>query len=296
METNSLFKKVPSVFWYRYFSHRLINEENLDFFWSPLPILPKFISPNIRKIITVYDLNIYLVPHTMNKKSWLWYKLYFGKSVMEANKIITISKGTSQKLKKILNKNADVIVRPGVDRNVFHRKQIKKLFDFKYILSVSTLEARKNLETLVLAFLELKNEGLLRNIKLVLVGKNGWKNKNLLKLIKKFPEEIIYTGYISDEKLVNLYNGAEVFVYPSIYEGFGMPVLEARNCGCCVITTDIPELREACGEGCIYIQPNKQSLKKALKEFFYDGKKCKYSSEHIIDWDVEVKKFAKIFS
>ena len=293
-EHNKILESFPSPLWFRYFSARLINELNLDYIWCTLPITPLFLKNKTKKVVTVYDFNLYLVPNSMSFKTWVVYKLFFDKSINEADKIITISQGTAEKLKNFFGKNADAIIRPAVDINLF-RKVDRKPYDFKYILSVSTIEPRKNIGTLIRAYVSLKEEGYLKDIKLVLVGSSGWKNKSIMDLVEKHKGEIIYTGYIPDEKLVEFYNGAEVFVFPSIYEGFGIPVLEARSCGCCVITTDIPELREACGDGCIYVKPDLDSLKIALKEFFYENKKCNYKEPHIITWEEEAKKFKEVF-
>ena len=296
LEDNNLLKKLPSPIWYRYFSNRLITKEKIDYLWSPIPFLPKFLPNNIKKIITVYDLNLYIVPETMNFKTWLNYKLFFKKSVLEADKIITISKGTSDKLKKFLNREADVVIYPSVDENIFNSlKKEKKRFNFKYILSVATLEPRKNIDILIDAFIALKKEGKLKDIKLVLVGKTGWKNKKILKKLEQYKKDIIYTGYVSDLELAELYKHAELFVFPSKYEGFGIPVLEARSCGCCVVTTDIQELSEACGGDCIYINPTFKNLKETLELFFEKRVKCNYKDRHIYIWKEEVKKFKKLF-
>jgi len=292
LEENKYFSKVPSPIWYRYFSHRLFKKEGITHLLSPIPFLPKFLNRVTKKIIIVYDLNLYLVPETMKFKSFVSYKLFFKKSVLEADKIITISKGTSDKLKKYLNREADVIIYPSVDKVMLDCDRFnKRPFNFKYILSVATLEPRKNISMLIDVFASLKREGYLNGVKLVLAGGSGWKSGKVFKKIKKSKDDILYIGYVSDDKLANLYRYAEVFVFPSKYEGFGIPVLEARNCGCCVITTDIQELREACGKGCIYIKPNFTDLKKALKRFFLGKMNCNYAKKHIFLWEKEVKKF-----
>jgi len=295
LEKNEFLKKLPAAIWYKYFSYKLINNLNLDYLWSPIPILPNHINITIQKVINLYDFNLYIVPGTMDYKTWAYYKLYFKNSIMNADKIITISKGTALKLKQYFGRDADEIIYPGVDTNIFKKRNIpEKMFDFKYILSVSTIEPRKNINSLIEAFIDLKKEGFLKDIKLVLVGKNGWKNKDILRKMNAFKDDILYLGFVSDSKLAALYNGAEVFVFPSIYEGFGIPVLEARSCGCCVITTDIEELKEACGRGCIYTKPDKNSLKESLRKFFYRKSKCSDDS-HIYIWDEEVKKLQNIF-
>jgi len=290
----TLFSKLPSLIWFRYFSFLLLKKIKPDIIFSFQTITPKYI--NIAKFITVHDLNLYLVAETMKFKTYLSHRLFFESSIKEADKIISVSKSTSDKLNKFLGRSADIIVRPGIDTNIFTKRECKeKYLKYKFILSVATLEPRKNIENLILAFISLKKESKLKNIKLVLVGDNGWKNKKVRKLINNNISDIVHFGYISDNKLIRLYNCADVFVFPSIYEGFGIPVLEARNCGCCVITTDIPELREACGPGCIYIKPDVFSIKLALEKYFSGKLKCYYDNKHVIRWDDEIKKLRKIF-
>lgn len=128
----------------------------------------------------------------------------------------------------------------------------------KYILSVCTIEPRKNLETVIAAYSMLLQSQ--TNVpQLVLTGAMGWKNTELLQRIKElqtqYPDKIILTGYAGDTELAQLYSSASVFVYPSLYEGFGLPPLEAMQCGCPVITSNVSSLPEVVGNAGITIEP-----------------------------------------
>jgi len=102
-------------------------------------------------------------------------------------------------------------------------------------------------------------------VDLVLVGGKGWKDQKLSQMIEGYKGAgILPLGFVPDQDLPALYSGAKAFVFPSIYEGFGMPVLEARTCGTTVVATDIPELREAGGPYGIYVSPNSEELKKGI--------------------------------
>ena len=302
-EQNKYLKKLPIALWFRYFAHRYINKLDLDYLWIPHIPTPKFVNKKTKLVLTVYDLNLYIEPSTMEFKTRLHYSLFFAKSVKEADFIISISKGTREKLKLYLNKNTDEIIYPAVDKKVFRKienKAVKQFLkekgiNFRYILFVSTLEPRKNVKSLIEAYLELKKEGLLKDIKLILIGSYGWKSQNLIKLINSNRKDIIHLGYVEDWELPYFYNGSDVFILPSKYEGFGIPVLEARSCGKCVITTDIPELREACGKGCIYIKLDKNSIKEALINFFKGNLKCSNFKDFNRDWYKEALKFKNIF-
>ena len=128
--------------------------------------------------------------------------------------------------------------------------------DTPFILFVGTLEKRKNVPTLLKSFYKLKKCKI--EHKLVIVGGKGWKYTKIFDLIEEFnlKGDVIFTDYVSDEYLVKFYNAADLFVYPSLYEGFGLPPLEAMACGCPVITSNTSSLPEVVGDAGIMIDPN----------------------------------------
>lgn len=139
-----------------------------------------------------------------------------------------------------------------------------------YILSVCTIEPRKNLETVISAYTMLL-QAQTDVPQLVLTGAVGWKNTALLHQIediqKQYPGKIILTGYAADTELAQLYSDASVFVYPSLYEGFGLPPLEAMQCGCPVITSNVSSLPEVVGSAGITIEPtNANALAEAIQQ------------------------------
>ena len=95
--------------------------------------------------------------------------------------------------------------------------------------------------------------------KLLLVGDRGWKDSSIVELVRN-SESVIRLGFVDDTSLAALYSGADAMIYPSTYEGFGMPVLEARACGARVVTSDLPELREAGGDDAIYVTPTEEGI------------------------------------
>ena len=130
---------------------------------------------------------------------------------------------------------------------------------------MATPEPRKNLDAVLRAYIELQREGKLSEHQLVLAGPTGWNNRGLKqRLDEARPYGLVLAGYVPDESMPMLYAGADALVFPSLYEGFGMPVLEARACGARVVTTDIPELREAGDEYVIYVQPTLEGIKAGI--------------------------------
>jgi glycosyltransferase involved in cell wall biosynthesis len=140
-------------------------------------------------------------------------------------------------------------------------------------LTVGTWEPRKNLELLVRVFRALRAADEFHDYRLVLAGGAGWKDERLRRMLQVggsvsnpiMSDGVTATGFVTDDELADLYSGCRAFVFPSAYEGFGIPVLEARACGAPVVATDLPELREAGGEGAIYVPPTDAGLREGLR-------------------------------
>jgi len=166
---------------------------------------------------------------------------------------------------------------PKNDKSVLEKYDIRQ----PYFLYVGTLEPRKNLNVLVEAYNTFRQKSGL-NYQLVLVGKKGWKIDDLLKKIQQSPyqKDIILTGYVAREELPVLYTMSEVFVYPSLYEGFGLPVLEAMSCGARVITSQVSSLPEVGGDAAIYFDPNSaEQLANLMLQLSFDASLLKILSK-----------------
>ena len=141
-------------------------------------------------------------------------------------------------------------------------EQVRKKFGIPngpYILSLSTLEPRKNIAQTIRCFVRLLEQEKIDDLSLVLVGSKGWDYDSIFEEIAASPkirDRIIVTGYAADEDLAPLYSGATMFVYPSFYEGFGLPPLEAMQCGVPVITSNTSSLPEVVGEAGIMVDPH----------------------------------------
>lgn len=186
-------------------------------------------------------------------------------AIRKASKILVTSEANKADLKKFYDPDmSKVFVTPlgfndQLDEDTESVPEVANL-SAPYFLSVGRIEKRKNTLNTVLAFAKFK-EATKSSAKLVLVGKNGYGYKDVKKAIDSLPEEtrkdIILLGFVTQNQLGYLYSKALCLVYPSLYEGFGFPILEAMSCGSAVITSNIPTIKEVAGQAVLYVDPKK---------------------------------------
>lgn len=238
------------------------NKNNLDVFFSPTHYSPfTFLCPSV---VAILDVSYLHFPGMFSRRDLYQLKLWGRYSISKAKKIITISESSkSDIIKKYKVSSSEVaVVYPGIKKestSMNHElgmDELRKKFGIsnKYILFVGTLQPRKNVERLIEAFAKLKRE----DLDLVIIGKKGWMFDDILDAPKKFHIEprVRFLHEVTDEELPPFYKNAVMFVLPSLYEGFGLPVLEAMKYGCPVITSDISSLPEAGGDAALYVDPN----------------------------------------
>lgn len=198
--------------------------------------------------------------------------------------VITISEATKQDIIQYLGVASDrIYVTPLASRyfpNYLSSQQTEKInresnYDFSrpYLLFVSTIEPRKNINNLILAFNYLKQKHKIDH-QLVLIGQKGWLYQSIFQTIASSPwkEQIHYLGYLSDAMVALFYSQADVFVYPSVYEGFGLPVLEAMTLGTPVVTSNTSSLPEVAGDAAILVDPqNPVELADAILQVISDS-------------------------
>jgi len=222
-----------------------------------------FFIPKAKKITTVHDLAVYKYPEVSHpyivetqKKRLKWVK-------KECDKVLADSQSTKEELLNNLNFKEGMVevVYPGISEKftpsnaaqIASVKQKYGLYD-DYILAVGTIEPRKNLKGVIAAFDRFLAHPLITSrrkpLELVIVGKFGWGEKlPNMKYIKSL-------GLVAEDDLPALYSGASIFVYPSFYEGFGFPVLEAQSCGCPVVTSSRGSLEEIVGDSALLVDPH----------------------------------------
>lgn len=238
----------------------LTKKPNLDVFFSPTHYSPPFIS--IPQVISILDVSYKYFPEFFNKIDL--YKLAFwgGYSVKHAERVVTISKASKDDIIKMYRLKAEKVdvVYPGIKDFAKSKMSKSDLFEKyqvsgPYVLFVGTLQPRKNIKRLIEAFSIVKKKR--GDLKLIIVGKKGWLFEEVLGAPKKYDvvDSVIFLDSVPDSDLPLFYENAQVFVLPSLYEGFGLPIIEAMKYGCPVITSNVSSMPEAGGDAALYVDP-----------------------------------------
>lgn len=215
-----------------------------------------------KSIATVYDMTYLRFPETMKRRNLLRLKTQMDASVSRCRRILTISEFSRQEISELLGFPKERIsvvpcAVPGAPQAAdFPAAAARFGITKPYLLFVGTIEPRKNLERLLLAFERLKNEAAIPH-QLVLAGGAGWRNDAIHRLAEtmKHREDVVFTGFVTDAEKNALYRNADLFVFPSLYEGFGLPPLEAMQQGCPVVCTDAASLPEVVGNAAVLADP-----------------------------------------
>lgn len=255
-----------SYFWHFISQFKLRkNTLNLDIIHSPENATLFLKMNNQKKVITVYDILPCLFPEFFGITS-LRYKILFQNTLRTSDKIIAISNNTKEdlinhfkvpedkivviylaaddKFKQLPSKEIEII------KNKYH-------LNFPFILYVGSFMKHKNIPSLIKAFYKFRQSDyyLYNPYKLVFVGAKKWQYREILEMVYELnlKDDVVFLGSIPDDDLPAIYNAANLFVYPSIYEGFGLPPLEAMACGCPVITSNTSSLPEVVGNAAVLV-------------------------------------------
>jgi len=238
---------------------KLLTGKDNGVFFSPAHYIPRFITTPT--VVTIHDLSYYYYPEDFLKKDLFKLRNWTKYSVHKAKKIIAVSNNTKADIIKFFGVPEEKIT---VIYNGYEKKTNRKNIDNKliervkknpYLIYVGTLQPRKNIQTLIDAFIKFSKQN--NKFRLVIAGKKGWLYDEIFKKIKesRFERKIIFTDFVSDSTLKELYKNAFCLVHPSFYEGFGIPILEAMSENCPVIssnTSSIPEIGE---NAALYFDP-----------------------------------------
>ena len=264
-----------------------------DLIFSPTHYIPRF-SP-VKRVVTIFDLSFLHFPEMFERGDLYKLKNWTKYSAQTSDHIITISNFSKLDIVKqyFVSKNKITVSYPGFNSEVYKViKDIKKISAAQkkyktgqnYIIYIGTIQPRKNLVRLIEAFAKLAEEkfGELRDqLKLVIVGKttgpgkSGWMYEDILQRPKQLQieDKVIFTGFVPTEDLVFLLNGSRAFVLPSLWEGFGIPVVDAMACGVPVVVSNISSLPEVVGDAGLLFDPySKDQIEQAIRMILTDKK------------------------
>jgi glycosyltransferase involved in cell wall biosynthesis len=242
----------------------------VEVFFMPIQQLPMMRPKKLKTVAVIHDLAFHEFGDQYRYKDWLLLHLFSAQVAREADEIICVSKATADDVAKYYGRTKRVsVIHHGVDHEKFRlsarvkeeakmRQALVEKYpvcEQPYLLYVGQVQPRKNLVRLVEAFERLVARH--PELQLIIAGAHGWLQSPIWEKIKKSPaqEKIKAIGRVPEEYLRALYSQAEVFVLPSLYEGFGLPVLEAMACGTPVVTSNVSSLPEVAGGAAVLVEP-----------------------------------------
>jgi len=288
----------------------------VDIFWSPHFNFTS-LDKKTKRIITVHDLSFLRYPEFFSLRKNIWHQALGVKKILkEADIIVAVSENTKQDIVELVGIAPEKVRVIYSGNNVIKKEieakdfLIKNNLTGRLALYLGTIEPRKNIAGLISAYNELRNKdkregsNKFSDLKLVLAGANGWKNRNIYAEWNKSPykNDIIFLGYISQKEKEILYASSAVFVYPSYYEGFGFPPLEAMTYGLPVICSNVSSLPEVVGEAALMINPFETGeITNALEIILSDEAlrqsfiKKGYVRASMFTWEKTAQEYLKVF-
>lgn len=259
---NSLFDVIRRSLLERFFWRREEQLEKWDVFHSPFFHGPKL--KNTPLVLTIHDMRFFRFPTTYTFLRYQFLKRAVRDSVRRAKHIISISQFTKDEICEAYSTPVDkiTVIHEAINRDHFSEQPltdnedkeiVKKLSNGRFLLTVGHLEPRKNYDRLIAAFDKVRQKSD-EELYLVIVGKKGHSYEETLKLIDS-NDHVMYLNFVSLPLLNWLYKNAEMFVFPSYYEGFGFPPLEAASHGTISAVSNVSSIPEVCGDAAIYFDP-----------------------------------------
>ena len=251
--------------------------EKFDIFHSPFFHSPRFKRAKI--LLTVHDLRLYRYPESYEFFRSQFLKRKVKGSIKNASHIITVSDFTKSEVMELCRvpENKITTIHEAINHHRFSWKDNafpsvlpKEMKEMKFILSVGNLEPRKNFENLIDVFKKIKEKPEFKDLNLVIGGRRDHSYHQVLKLMES-TDGIIYLDFLYKEELVWLYKNALLYVFPSFYEGFGFPPVEAGSLGTISAVSNVSSIPEICGEGAFYFSPyNKEEMQTVIERALTD--------------------------
>lgn len=268
------------ILWEQWALPQHVRRLGLNLLHGPVSIAP--LLAGCATVVTIHDLTFLAYPQAFPAAKRLYLRSLVGRSARSARRVIASSYATAQDVVRRLRVPPErvTVVHLGVDPEftpapaaeveAFRRR---RGLPQRFILHVGTLEPRKNLVRLVEAFSRLRRCADLADVRLVLAGGKGWGYDPVFAAVERLGlgQEVLFPGYVPDEELAWWYRAATVFAYPSLMEGFGLPVLEALACGAVVVTSAVSSMPEVAGDAALLVDPTDvDALADALQRALVD--------------------------
>lgn len=275
-------KPAARVAWEQFVLPTLVQKRKIDVFHSPVNVLPERLPKQCATVVTLHDLAFLRFPHVLTRFKRLYHQTFTIRSLKRANMLITVSESTKQDVHELVGIARERIqtVYPCIDKKFQTIPTQEALQAFRrqqgltegFILYLGTLEPRKNIQTLIEAYAQLRQHTSTRE-KLVIAGGKGWLYDTIFARVQelRIENEVMFPGFVADTEQALWYHAATAFAFPSLYEGFGIPVAEALACGVPVVTSNISSLPEAGANVALCIDPhNPEALAEALHQAIHD--------------------------
>lgn len=246
------------LLWYQTILPFVIQQQKTSLFYSPVP--EGMLFPMCRQIVTIADLVAILFPESVPVQQY-YFRYVIPRLIKASTAIVAISEATKRDVEHYYAPNKPIhVVYPSYDSAIFRpvsqldAQQVKQKYGLEhFVLSVGEMRPYKNIRRLIEAFARIS----LPNLKLAIVGKTNKLDPDITKLPTQLGivDRVKFLDYVPDQDLAALYSAAQLFVFPSLYEGFGIPLLEAMACGCPIVSSDSSSLPEVAGNAAVYCQP-----------------------------------------
>jgi len=301
LHTNQSSMSRPDILWYHHQLPKLLVLDDIQLFWSPRHHLPVFLPRKVISVVTIHDLTWIIYPETMKMANFWSEKLQMSPSIKKADRIITISNSTLKDIEFHFEGVANKTSLISCGSTPLPPPEFVPGIPEDYLLFVGTPEPRKNLLRLISAYSKLSTS-IKNQYPLVIVGNNGWK-LSLNKIQNASDEtEVIFKTDISDAQLSYIYSKCRLILMPSLYEGFGLPIIEAFRFRKPAVSSFLSSMPEIVGNAGLLVNPEKESeITAAIEKLLTDAKLYERCSKDTItqlsmyNWDKSANQMLSLF-
>ena len=274
------------IAWEQFTLPSLIRQRHIDVLHSPVNVLPERLPSRCAGVVTLHDLAFLRFPQVLTRPKRVYHRIFTVRSIRKASRVIAVSESTKQDAIELVGVAPERVqtVYTCLDAKFSQLPDAEAIDSFRekqglqgegqgYILYLGTLEPRKNVTTLIEAYARLRTQ-YQRAEKLVLAGGKGWLYDAIFDRVRQLglESEVVFPGFVADSEQVLWYTAAAAFAYPSLYEGFGIPVTEALACGTPVVTSNVSSLPEAGANMALTVDPlDVEAMTEALYKALTDG-------------------------